>query len=434
MSMLNNPECQVLGALIYDASYVFQIQEALKEEDFASKKHQAIYKSIIGLGDKGDIFTIAEELESVENYGADITYLTDMQDACITPKNVMAYAQSVIESGRQRKIRLIGQMILESQESKEKSAVILDKLGEALNLIGTTDIRNTQTTLNDALKLVVEQVSERMEGKNEVYKTGFVELDEYMPFEAGCLYFLGGLSGMGKTTLLQSFIEHQIFNGVPVYFNSAEMSAAQVAKRFLQSAGSIEGSFFKDPSKHMNTETGQSMTAGLIKLKDRNLLIDDEQGLNSSQLKVRARNWISSQVSYQKDGKAMLVVDYIQLMDYDTKNQSTSLGAITKDLRAFGKEMGIPVIILGQLNADYKTRKDKRPIPTDIGGSKEIFQDSDGVIFCYRDVKFNPDTLDKDIMELICSKNRDGSDGTVRALAEMRHFRVKDLPSNFNYQ
>ena len=40
MSMINNPECQVLGALIYDASYTFQIQEALSEDDFASKKHQ----------------------------------------------------------------------------------------------------------------------------------------------------------------------------------------------------------------------------------------------------------------------------------------------------------------------------------------------------------------------------------------------------------
>ncbi|MBL4940055.1 MAG: hypothetical protein JKY81_00160 [Colwellia sp.] len=434
MSMLNNPECQVLGALIYDASYVFQIQEALSEEDFSSKKHQSIYKAIINLGEKGDVFTISEELGNSDGYGADLAYLAELSDCCVTPKNVMAYAQSVIESGRQRKIRLIGQMILESQESKEKSAVILDKLGEALNLIGTTDIRNTQTTLNDALKLVVEQVSERMEGKNEVYKTGFVELDEYMPFEAGGLYFLGGLSGMGKTTLLQSFLETQIFNGIPSYFNSAEMSAAQVAKRFLQSAASIKSSFFKDPTKHMDTETGQSMTAGLLKLKDRSLMIDDEQGLNVSQLKVRARNWISSQTSYQENGKAMLVVDYIQLMDYDHRASASSLGKISKELRALAKEMGIPVIILGQLNNDYKTRQDKRPIPSDIAGSSEIYKDCDGVIFCYRDVVFNPDTQDKDIMEIICGKNRDGAQGTVRTIAEMQYFRVKDLPSNFNYQ
>ena len=59
MSMINNPECQVLGALIYDASYVFQIQEALSEDDFASQKHKAIFRAIIEQGDKGDVFTIA---------------------------------------------------------------------------------------------------------------------------------------------------------------------------------------------------------------------------------------------------------------------------------------------------------------------------------------------------------------------------------------
>jgi len=421
MSMINNPECQVLGALLCEPSYIFQIQEALNEDDFSSNKHQAIFKAITSLGEKSDAFTVAEELESVESYGADIPYLVEMSDACLTPSNVMAYAQSVIESSRQRKINLIGHMIQGMQADKEKSSVILDKLGEALNLIGTTDIRNTQTTLNDALKLVVEQVSERMEGRNEIYRTGFDELDEYMPFEAGGLYFLGALSGMGKTTLLQSFIETQIFNEIPVYFNSGEMSAAQVAKRFLQSAGSITSSFFKNPNKTIGDgDVGARMTAGLSKLKDRKLLIDDEQGLNSSQLKVRARNWISSQKSYQENGKAMLVMDYLQLMDYDHRASSTSLGAITKDLRAFGKEMGIPVIILGQMNNDYKTRQCKRPIPSDIAGSSEIYKDSDGVIFCYRDEVFNEDTQDKGIML-----------GSVRSNAEMHYFRVSDIKNKY---
>lgn len=431
MSMINNPECQVLGALIFDASYVFQVQEALSEDDFSSKKHQAIFKSILSLGEKGDIFTIAEDLELSESHGADIIYLTDLQDSCVTPKNIMAYAQSVLESSRQRKIRAIGQMIIESQQNKDKSEVILDALGEAISLIGTTGIKNTQTTLNEALKEVVANVSARMEGEEEVYRTGFEELDEYMPFASGSLYLLGGLSGGGKSTLLQSFLETQVFSGIPCYFNSAEMSAESVAKRFLQSAGSIRSNFFNEPSKHMSTQIGQSMTAGLLKLKDRNLLIDDEQGLSVSKLKVRARNWITSQAGYIESGKAVLAVDYAQLLDYDHRNSSSSLGVITKELRALAKELGIVVILLVQLNNDYKTRQDKRPIPSDIAGSSEMLKDSDGVIFCYRDILFNPDTLDKDIIELIIGKNRNGAQGTVRALCELEYFRISDIKNKY---
>jgi len=432
MSMINNPECQVLGALLLEPSYIFQIQEVLSEDDFSSSNHRKIFKAILTVGEKSDIFTVCDELRGDDE---DVIYLNDMADCCVTPNSVMAYAQSVIESSRQRKIRAIGQMIIESQQNKDKSEVILDAVGEALNLIGTTDIRNTQTTLNDALKEVVAQVQERTEGINEVYKTGFAELDEYMPFESGGLYFLGGLSGMGKTTLLQSFIETQIFGEIPVYFNSAEMSAAQVAKRFLQSAGSIKSSFFKDPNKTIGDgDVGKRMTAGLLRLKDKSLLIDDEQGLNVNQLKVRARNWISSQKTYQENGKGMLVVDYIQLLEYDHRASASSLGKISKELRAFGKEMGVPVIILGQLNNDYKTRQDKRPIPSDIAGSSEIYKDCDGVIFCYRDIVFNPDTPDRDIMEIICGKNRDGAQGTVRTIAEMQYFRVRDIKQEYNFQ
>lgn len=431
MSMINNPECQVLGSLLCEPSYIFQIQEALTTEDFSSNKHQAIFKAIIELGDKADAFTVAEALESVESYGADIVYLSEMADACLTPSNVMAYAQSVLESSRQRKINLIGHMIAGMQADKEKSEVILDKLGEALNLIGTTDIRNTQTTLNDALKEVVAQVSERMEGENEVYKTGFDELDERMPFEGGKLYLLGALSGMGKTTLLQAFIETQIFNGIPCYFNSAEMSASAVAKRFLQSAGGIRSGFFKDPAKHMSTQIGSSMTAGLLKLKDRNLMIDDEQGLTIEKLKVRARNWITSQSNYQEKKKGMLAVDYAQLLDYDHRNSSSSLGKITKELRALAKELNIFVVLLVQMNNDYKTRQDKRPIPSDIAGSSEMYKDSDGVIFCYRDIVFNEETIDRDVMEVIIGKNRDDEQGTVRTLCELQYFRIQDIKNKY---
>lgn len=431
MSMINNPECQVLGALLIEPSYIFQVQEALSEDDFSSANHRKIYKSILAVGEKADVFTVADELGDVDE---NIVYLNDMADCCVTPKSVMAYSQSVIETGRRRKLRAIQQMIGDMLESKEKSASILDATGEALNLIGTNDTRNTQTTLKDAMEQVVDQVIERMDGKNEVYDTGFKELNEYMPFESGGLYLLGGLSGMGKTTLLQAFLEAQIFNGIPVYFNSAEMPALQVAKRFMQSSGSIKSNFFKDPSSNFTEEIGSRMTAAVATLQDKSLMIDDEQGLSVATLKVRARNWITSQSAYQKGKKAVLAVDYVQLMDYDHRNSSSSLGKISKELRALGKELGIVILLLVQMNNDYKTRGDKRPIPSDIAGSTELYKDADGVIFCYRDVVFNPDTLDAGIMEIICGKNRDGAQGTVRTAAEMCYFRVKDIAPEFYSQ
>lgn len=429
MNMVSDPECQLLGALILEPSYIYQVQEAINEDDFASSLHRRVFKSIIEVGEVSDAYTVSENMGNTDE---NIIYVSNLTDACITPQSVMAYAESVVESSRQRKLRQISQMILESQQSHDKSEIILDKLGEAINLIGTSSIRNTQTMLNEALKQVVAQVQERMDGIGEVYKTGFDELDERMPFEGSKLYLLGGLSGMGKTTLLQAFIEHQIFNDVPCYFNSAEMSAKAVGTRLLQSAGGIKSAFFKDPAKTIGDgEVGARLTAGLSKLKDKNLMIDDEQGLTVEKLKVRARNWITTQVSYQENGKGMLAIDYAQLLDYDHRNSSASLGKITKELRALAKELNIFVILLVQMNNDYKTRQNKRPIPSDIAGSSEMYKDSDGVIFCYRDAVFNENTLDQNIMEIIIGKNRDDEQGTVRVDCQLQYFRIQDIKNKY---
>lgn len=429
MNIVSDPECQLLGALILEPDYAHQVEEYINEDDFSSSVHRKIFKSILEVGGMANAFTVAENMGKVDD---NIAYLSDLTAACVNTQSVMAYAESVVESSRQRKLRRVSQMILESQQSNEKSEIILDKLGESINLIGTSSIRNTQTTLNEAIKQVIQQVQDRVDGIGEVYKTGFEELDERMPFEGSKLYLLGGLSGMGKTTLLQAFIEHQIFNDVPCYFNSAEMEAKAVATRFLQSAGSIKSSFFKEPAKTIGDgEVGARLTASVKKLMDKMLMIDDEQGLTVEKLKVRARNWITSLDSYKETGKGMIAVDYAQLLDYDHRNSSSSLGKITKELRALAKELGIFVLMLVQMNNDYKTRQNKRPIPSDIAGSSEMYKDSDGVIFCYRDAVFNENTLDQNIMEIIIGKNRDGEQGTVRVSCQLEYSRIQDIKSQY---
>lgn len=436
MNMIDNPECQVLGSLLLEPAHIFQIQEILAPDDFETPRHKAIYEQIIKLGESADVFTVSDELEATESYGADAVYLTDIQMACASHKNVRAYALSVLEKSRLRKLRAVCSIIEEGLHNKNKSEAILDAAGEALGKISTMDTQNSQISLDDAFRELMAMTDDRANGVNEVYSTGFEELDEYMPFEGGGLYLLGGRSGAGKTTLLQSFIETQILAGIPVYFNSAEMKGLQVAKRILQSAGSVDGGFFKNPNKYAGEDPGigARITAGLNKFKGKSLMIDQEQGLSLEKLKTRTRNYISGHPDYRKTGKGMLAVDYVQLMEYDKRNPSASLGDISKGLRALGKELNIPVILLVQLNQDHKNRQDKRPIPSDIAGSAELYRDCDGCLFAYRPIIDDPDTPDRDIMEIIAGKNRDGNPGIVRASAEMKYFRVRDFKAEYNYQ
>jgi replicative DNA helicase len=80
------------------------------------------------------------------------------------------------------------------------------------------------------------------------------------------------------------------------------------------------------------------------------------------------------------------------------------------------KELDVPVVALSQLSRASEQRADHRPVLADLRESGAIEQDADIVMFLYRDDYYNPETEKKNIAEVIISKHRSGSTGTVELL------------------
>jgi replicative DNA helicase len=111
-----------------------------------------------------------------------------------------------------------------------------------------------------------------------------------------------------------------------------------------------------------------------------------------------------------------VLIDYLQLLDYDKGAEVKELGKITRSLKRLAKEIGCPVILISQLSRACEQRQDKRPMMSDLRASGEIEQDADVIIFLYRDEYYNPNSYDKGVAEIIVAKHRNGATGTVKTL------------------
>jgi replicative DNA helicase len=128
----------------------------------------------------------------------------------------------------------------------------------------------------------------------------------------------------------------------------------------------------------------------------------------------------------------MIVVDYLQLLDgtaggkRSPERREREIAYASLKLKGLAKELGLPVVLLAQLNED--ARRDKRPPrKEDLRECKAVAHDADKVILIHNQAaneraaarRRGEDVfklIDGEPVDLIVDKNRGGPTGTVGAV------------------
>jgi len=200
------------------------------------------------------------------------------------------------------------------------------------------------------------------------------------------LIILAGRPSMGKTALAinmalniaMHFKENN--KKLSAGFFSLEMSSEQLASRMIAMQSGINAKKFR--SGDFSKDDFSAIVKANKNLHDLNFFIDDTPALTISAIRTRARRM------KRKNNLGVLFIDYLQLVrgsSSKSDNRVQEISEITQGLKAIAKELNIPVIALSQLSRAVEQREDKRPQLSDLRESGSIEQDSDIVMFIFRE-------------------------------------------------
>ena len=270
----------------------------------------------------------------------------------------------------------------------------------------------TLVPLREVLVKTYDQIDElsRLHGAIGGVPTGFIDLDNLLTgLHPGELVVVGARPSMGKTSFAMNIASHaSLKRGKSVAVFTLEMPREQIAMRMLCSDAQVD---MQRVRKGTLTDKDWSSLANSVQsMADAPMYIDDIAGITPSQLRSRCRR-----LKMDK-GLDLVVVDYLGLMKADGRVESRQLevSEISRQLKAIALDMKIPIIACAQLSRANKDRVDKRPVLSDLRDSGSIEQDADVVMFLHREEYYNKDTEDKNIGEVIISKQRSGPLGTVK--------------------
>tara|TARA_R110000824_G_scaffold396707_1_gene598631 strand:- start:97 stop:1362 length:1266 start_codon:yes stop_codon:yes gene_type:complete len=415
-------EKSIIGSLMLDPRAIESVKAIVSPDDFANSHLAEVLGAIYALSDNDkpiDVLSLADELKSAKyNSRIGVSDLADMQDEVPSAAHVEHYARGVKDDAKRRAVQRVSDNAINAESGTEA-------VEEAINALTSLDSGqgDRQVDANQALISVMDKTEAIFNGDIKLQSTGFADLDEQIGgFEGGRLYILGARPAMGKSALALNFALTAIKNNIPTMVFSLEMPSEEVMYRMICAASGLNTRAQRD----MQESDWPLLTGGFNVLKDKPLIIDDSGGYTISFLKSQIRAHAA------KHEESFYIVDYIQLMKINGFDEVVGFGEISKELKTLAKDIGMPIVILSQLNRGLEQRTDKRPMNSDIRSSGQLEQDADVIIFIYRDEVYFENSEFKGTAELIIRKNRGGEMGTVRVRDELRFARFANIGGGYN--
>ncbi len=432
-------EQAVLASVLLNNDLMNGVVEVLRPEDFYQGAHRTLFSAMLDLYERGraiDPLTIAEILKGRDGESATggVAYLSELISSVPTIANAADYARMVKEKSILRKTIAVSQEIAASAyQGVTELDEFLDRTEQAIFAIAEEKIKPSYYSMTEMSKEAMKEIEKLYEKKEMVtgIPSGFRDLDSKTAgFQRSDMIVVAARPGMGKTALCLNVALHAALrNKIPVAIFSLEMSRQQLALRMICSEARVE--FQRLRTGYLTQDEINKIVASVGRLSEAPIYTDDSGALSALELRAKARR-------LKKDRKiGLVIVDYLQLMRGSStrgnlESRVQEISEISRSLKALAKELDIPVIAISQLNRGVESRTDKRPQMSDLRESGAIEQDSDLILFIYREEMYDRENEEKKgKAEVIIGKQRNGPMGVVELAFLSRYTRFEDLAREF---
>jgi replicative DNA helicase len=271
---------------------------------------------------------------------------------------------------------------------------------------------STGESVAKLLERYCEEYDNRTGGDVSGVTTGIRNLDQMLSgFCPGSVYTLAARTGLGKTTLACNFALYAAASGARVAFFTIEMTADELLEKFMSHLSGVP--VLKMQNKLMNDLELDRFFTAKNKLAEMDIKIFDiDTNFAKLQAQLAALNAMKN--------IDLVVIDYIQLLKQPGNNfkaRNYELGDISTELKLMAKTMGVPFIVLAQLNRNVETNDGMRePQLSDLKDSGSIEQDANCIMFIH---------LEGNQYKLLVKKNRKGPVGAIPLKVDMRTNRME---------
>jgi replicative DNA helicase len=425
-------EESVLGAMMLSPGAIGAVSEELDAGDFYRESHAKIYRAALSLyarGEPVDAITLVDGLEErgeIEDVGGRVRI---HELAALVPASANAghYARIVREMATLRGLIRAGTQIERlGWERPGEAADLVDRAEQVIFELAQSRVSSDFSHIEALLKDSFERITALYEAGADItgIASGFRDLDRLTSgFQPGNLIVVAARPSMGKSALgLCIAANLAVRHETPVGIFTLEMSKSEVTQRLMCSEAKVESQRLR--TGKLGADDWPRLTAACDKLAKAPVYVDDTGSITMMEIRSKARRLKSSEPNL-----GLIVVDYLQLMTSgaSAENRVQEVSQISRNLKVLARDLDVPILAMSQLSRAVEQRHDKRPILSDLRESGAIEQDSDLVLFIYRDEYYNEESDQQGLAELHLAKHRNGPTDTVKLSFLKRYAKFADL-------